>query len=226
VMMFPHPLSSDEDGLLAIGGELSASRLSLAYTMGIFPWYNHPPILWWYTHPRAILVPQDVKVAKSMRSVLRKPWKVTMDKDFRQVILSCKNAKRAGQHGTWITKDIEEAYQVLHDAGKAHSVEVWRDDALVGGLYGIVCGKIFCGESMFASEANTSKIALIWLARYLSHLGCTLIDCQQDTDHMKTMGSTLVDKHRYWEILKSNMLSDDMELSYRSFEHWKNLQVA
>jgi len=218
--MFPHPLSCDEDGL-AVGGSLSADRLRLAYQLGIFPWYNQPPVLWWYTHPRAVIYPKKIKISKSMRSTLRKSWKVTMDQDFDQVMLGCKQIKRSGQSGTWITNDILDAYRKLHVLGKAHSIEVWKDDEVVGGLYGVVCGKIFCGESMFAVSPNASKVALIWLSRFLDNLGCTLIDCQQDTDHMRTMGSTLIDKEAYWNILKENMLASDMYLSSSNFADWK-----
>jgi len=219
--MFPHPLSCDEDGLLAVGGTLSADRLRLAYQLGIFPWYNQPPVLWWYTHPRAVIYPQKIKISKSMRSTLRKSWKVTMNHDFDQVMLGCKRIKRSGQNGTWITDEILEAYRKLHAIGKAHSIEVWKDDVVVGGLYGVVCGKIFCGESMFAESPNASKVALIWLSKFLVSLGCTLIDCQQDTDHMRTMGSSLIDKEAYWNILKDNMLAPDMDLSSSNFEDWK-----
>lgn len=220
MLVFPHPLSSDEDGLLAIGGDLSSERLSLAYKSGIFPWYNQPPILWWYTHPRAILLPQEIKVSKSMRAVLRKPWTITMDTAFDRVIEGCRNTKRSGQQGTWITDDISSAYKELHRANKAHSVEVWDEEVLIGGLYGIVSGKIFCGESMFALHPNASKVALIWLARYLDAQGCKLIDCQQDTEHMQKMGSQLVNKFKYWEILKENLLCDDMLLSSTAFDTW------
>ena len=203
MLFFPHPLSADEDGLLAVGGTLSAERLALAYQMGIFPWYNRSPILWWYTHPRAVIYPSQVKISKSMKSTLRKPWTVTIDTAFDQVITGCKQAKRSGQEGTWISEEIEDAYKHLHFTGIAHSVEVWSDGKMVGGLYGVVCGKIFCGESMFAHVSNASKVGFIWLARYLEDLGCTLIDCQQDTAHMRTMGSTLVSKRDYWHILKA-----------------------
>ena len=123
MLFFPHPLSADEDGLLAVGGTLSAERLALAYQMGIFPWYNRSPILWWYTHPRAVIYPSQVKISKSMKSTLRKPWTVTIDTAFDQVITGCKQAKRSGQEGTWISEEIEDAYKHLHFTGIAHSVE-------------------------------------------------------------------------------------------------------
>lgn len=221
MVVFPHPLSSDEDGLLAIGGDLSKDRLYLAYRMGIFPWYNQPPILWWYTHPRTVLRPEHIRISKSMRNILRRPWSITMDVAFDRVIKSCRNVLRSGQQGTWITDDIISAYSQLHHEHKAHSIEVWDNDHLIGGLYGIVCGRIFCGESMFAEKSNASKVALIWLTRFLVSRGCVLIDCQQDTEHMKKMGSQLVDKFKYWEILKTNMLYDDMKLSTSEFDAWK-----
>jgi len=223
MLLFPHPLSADEDGLLAVGGTLSAERLTLAYQMGIFPWYNQSPILWWYTHPRAVIYPSQVKISKSMRSTLRKSWSVTMDTAFNQVMEGCKHVRRSGQEGTWITEEIQDAYQHLHLEGKAHSIEVWSDGKIAGGLYGVVSGKIFCGESMFALVPNASKVGLIWLARYLDQLGCTLIDCQQDTDHMRTMGSTLIGKQDYWDILKENMLSTDMDITSSTFDTWKEM---
>lgn len=223
MLYFPHPLSCDDEGLLAIGGNLGPQRLELAYSFGIFPWYNQAPILWWFTHPRCIIYTDQIKVSKSMRSLMTKkrPWKITMDQSFDQVIDACSEIKRQGQNGTWITKEIKKSYSTLHRKSMAHSVEVWSDAGeLIGGLYGVVKGKIFFGESMFAKEANTSKYALIHLANYLLNLGCEVIDCQQDTDHMRSMGAVLISKESFWDIVKLNTLQDDLDISSANFENW------
>ncbi len=225
MIYFPHPLSSDDDGLLAIGGDLSVDRLRLAYRYGIFPWYNEKPILWWFTHPRCILYPKEVSVSKSMRSLIKRkrPWQVSLNCSFTEVIDACANIERIDQNGTWITSEIREAYIALHEAGEAHSVEVTNEAGqLIGGLYGVVKGKIFYGESMFATEANTSKYALIHLAQYIDSLGCTLIDCQQDTKHMRSMGAILIDKMTFWEKVKLNVIEQDLDMSKITFDGWLN----
>ena len=223
MLYFPHPLSCDDEGLVAIGGNLGPQRLELAYSFGIFPWYNQAPILWWFTHPRCIIYTDQIKVSKSMRSLIynKRPWKVTMDQAFEKVIEACRNIKRDGQKGTWITKEIKKSYTTLHHAGMAHSVEIWSvEGELIGGLYGVVKGKIFFGESMFAKKANASKYALIHLAKYLIHYGCEVIDCQQDTDHMRSMGAVLISKESFWDIIKLNTLEDDLDISSTNFDYW------
>ena len=159
-LSFPPPDLANEDGILAVGGDLSVERLLIAYNNGLFPWYNpEDPILWWSPDPRFVLFPEELKIAKSMRSYFnQKKFEVTFDRDFLQVITNCKNRERKGQSGgTWISQDMIDAYYRLHKKGFAHSVEVWRDEELVGGLYGVSLGKIFFGESMFTKENNASN---------------------------------------------------------------------
>ncbi len=223
MLYFPHPLTCDDEGLVAVGGDLSHERLELAYSFGLFPWYNQAPILWWFTHPRCIIYTDQIKVSKSMRRLVKnkRPWKVTIDQAFEKVIDACSVIKRPGQRGTWITNEIKGSYSTLHSMGVAHSVEVWSDkDQLIGGLYGVVKGKIFFGESMFASQTNASKYALIHLSKYLEQLGCKVIDCQQDTDHMRSMGAVLVSKESFWDIVKLNTLEDDLHISSTNFDLW------
>ena len=204
-MYFPHPLCADQDGLLAIGGDLSVERLLFAYRYGIFPWFNEEPIMWWWTHPRCILYPKKVKVAKSMRSYFnQKKYTVTFNKNFDQVIYQCATTQRTDQMGTWINKDMITAYIELHKLGYAHSVEVWQNNALVGGLYGIGMGHVFFGESMFAKAKNASKFGLITLCRRLSTLGTAVIDCQQETDHLKSLGAEMISKDLFWSIIMNN----------------------
>jgi leucyl/phenylalanyl-tRNA---protein transferase len=208
VDFFPHPLLCDPDGLLAFGPEVTARRLLLSYQFGIFPW-NGPddPTLWWYTHPRLILRPAEVKVSKSMRKYFSQEiLRVTFDQAFDRVIRRCRNVNREGQESTWITDNIEDTFIELHHHGYAHSVEVWQEDKLVGGLYGMALGKIFCGESMFADVSNASKFALIHLCRYLEKKDFWLIDCQQATTHLQSMGGKLVTKVDFYKYLKKNAL--------------------
>lgn len=208
VDFFPHPLLCDPDGLLAFGTEVSAQKLLLSYQFGIFPW-NGPddPTLWWYTHPRLILKPNEVKISKSMRRYFNQDiFSCTFDTAFELVIKHCRNKSRKGQDATWITDDIEQSFIELHHRGYAHSVEVWQEDRLVGGLYGMVLGKIFCGESMFADVSNASKYALINLCQYLEKKDFWLIDCQEATKHLKSMGGQLMSKGEYFSKLKRNAL--------------------
>ncbi len=207
---FPHPLQSGDDGLLAIGGELSQERLLLAYRYGIFPWYNELPILWWFVHPRCVLFPDKVKIAKSMRSLMSKDqFQITIDAHFEQVIRSCASAERKDQDSTWINPDMVAAYCVLHEHGYAHSVEVWQENELVGGIYGVALGKIFFGESMFSKVSNASKFGLICLCKSLIEKDYRLIDCQQETDHMKSLGAELMSKEGFFTEVKKNMSFTD-----------------
>ena len=210
-MTFPHPLTCVDDGLLAYGGDLSESRLLLAYRFGIFPWYNESPILWWFLHPRCVLYPEDLRIHKSMRSYLNQDrFRVTYNQCFTRVMATCAEINRPNQDGTWINEEMTTAYTHLHDRGLAHSIEVWQDDSLVGGLYGLYLGKIFFGESMFSNVSNASKYGFIHLVRKLKQSGCRLIDCQQDTPHMKTLGATMISKEQFWRHIKSNLLEDDI----------------
>ena len=198
---------ADKNGILAIGGDLSPKRLLLAYQKGIFPWFNpEDPIVWWSPNPRFVLYPEKLKVHKSMRPYFnQKKFKVTYDKEFESVMLGCQQAKREGQSGgTWITEDMLEAYIYLHKLGYAHSVEVWKEETLVGGLYGIALGKVFFGESMFAEVSNASKFGFISLVRCLKEEGFSLIDCQQQTQHLASLGAEAIDRDLFLNLLKKN----------------------
>jgi len=185
---------AEPNGLLAAGGDLSPDRLLLAYRRGIFPWYSDgQPVLWWSPDPRMVLFPREFKVSDSLRKVLkrvlREPrWEVRVDHDFAAVMRACAQTPREGQRGTWITADIVEAYSTLHRAGDAHSVETWFDGERVGGLYGVSFGKMFFGESMFAHRSDASKIALAALVGHLRRHEIEMIDCQQNTSHLASLG--------------------------------------
>ncbi len=200
-LIFPDPTLAEDDGLLAFEGDLSPERLMLAYQNGIFPWYGDgSPILWYAPHERFVLYPEELRIAKSMRQVMRSgKFSLTFDQNFSSVIKECAVAYREGQDGTWITDDMQQAYIKLHELGKAHSVEVWFEDELVGGLYGVEVGRVFCGESMFAKMSNASKLALIWLCQIGKY---ELIDCQVHTDHLASMGAKMIGRDEYLEILK------------------------
>lgn len=204
---FPHPELANEDGILAIGGDLSKERLLLAYRIGLFPWYNpEDPILWWSPDPRFVLFPEELKIAKSMRSYFnQRKFQVTFDQCFEDVMRACKEAYRKGQGGgTWISEDMVEAYCGLHQQGHAHSVEVWRDEELVGGLYGVCLGKIFFGESMFSKANNASKVGFISLVRLLEKQGFWLIDCQQETPHLKSLGGRSIPRKEFLSFVTDN----------------------
>lgn len=190
-LIFPDPVLAEPDGLLAIGGDLSVERLLLAYENGIFPWYSdNEPILWYSPHERFVLFPQELKVSKSMRQILNtNKFQVTFNQDFSAVIRACASVPREGQSGTWITPEMENAYLKLHYQGKAHSVEVWQNGALAGGLYGIELARIFCGESMFSNVSNASKVALITLCQQKNY---ELIDCQMHTEHLESLGAKMI----------------------------------
>lgn len=199
-LRFPSPALAEPDGLLAIGGDLRPERLLEAYRQGIFPWYSDDtPILWYSPHERFVLFPEEFKISKSMRQVLRSGrFTVTFDLAFDQVISACAAHPRVGQNGTWITADMQEAYMRLHALGHAHSVETWRGGKLVGGLYGVAVGGVFCGESMFSREANASKTALAALCQSNTY---RLIDCQVYTDHLATLGARMVSRAIYMSLL-------------------------
>ena len=207
-LIFPHPYLADKDGFLAMGGDLSPKRLLAAYQAGIFPWYNdNTPILWFSTHPRLVLYPDELKVSKSMKQLLkRKTFSVTIDTAFSEVIAACAAQIRTNQSGTWITEDLEQSFLQLHEMGYAHSVEVWKDDVLVGGLYGLALGKVFYGESMFAKTSNASKYGFITLVRLLQEKSFKLIDCQQDTPHLRSFGAELISRVEFLNEMKINSL--------------------
>lgn len=205
---FPHPLLADEYGFLAQCDDLSPERLLLAYQFGIFPWYMPDQPLWWFfTHPRCVLFPKKVKVAKSMRSYINQnKYQVSYDTCFEEVITACQSIKRKEQGNTWIIPELKSSFIRLHEMGYAHSVEVWDGEELVGGLYGLALGDIFYGESMFARKTNASKFGLIKLCEYLDDQGYQIIDCQQETDHLKRMGAEVLSKGIFYQIIKQNLL--------------------
>jgi len=200
-IMFPHPSEADENGLVAIGGDLSSERLIHAYNNGIFPWFNDDePLLWWSPDPRMVLFPKELRVSKSMRVVLKKElFKITFNTAFESVIQQCAQVKRDDQDDTWITNDMTVAYIELHKQGIATSVEVWQDEVLVGGLYGIDLKekKVFCGESMFSTVSNASKAAFITLIKELQTKEYNLIDCQMYTKHLESLGAREISRNDF-----------------------------
>ncbi len=203
---FPHPEFANEDGILAVGGDLSPQRLLLAYENGIFPWFNpEDPIIWWSPNPRFVLFPDELKVSKSMRPYFnQQKFTLTIDQDFETVMRRCQ-LSRKGQHGgTWITESMVEAYCRLNTLGYAHSVEVWQEDELVGGLYGVALGKIFFGESMFTKVSNASKFGFISLVKKLKALGYELIDCQQNTKHLASLGGRSIPRLDFLDYIERN----------------------
>lgn len=192
------------NGLLAIGGDLTSARLLNAYKEGIFPWYNaEEPILWWSPNPRAVLFLNKLHISSSMRKVLRKAnFTVTYNYAFLEVMKACAELRQK-QQGTWITPAIISAYYELHRIGYAHSLEIWRDDNLIGGIYGVDLGNIFCGESMFSRENNASKIAIICLAEYLKQRNYLLIDCQIMNPHLLSLGAEEIPRQQFMQIIKS-----------------------
>ena len=203
-LYFPPVENSSDEGIVAIGGDLSAERLLLAYSSGIFPWFeDDEPILWWSPPMRMVLFPEEFKVSKSMRNILNRGiFSVSFNTRFRDVISNCRDIKRDGQQGTWITDDMTEAYCRLNELGYAKSVEVWKDDELVGGLYGIDMGDIFCGESMFSKMPNASKVAFIALVKFLQVHNYRLLDCQVHNDHLESLGAREIPRDEFMAILK------------------------
>ena len=206
-IMFPNPELAEEDGLLAIGGDLRWERLLLAYSNGIFPWYNeYDPILWWCPKPRFIIKPNEVKISKSMKRVFNKgEFKVTFNNDFEGVISKCKEL-RENKEGTWITDDMKQAYINLFNKGFALSVEVYKGDKLVGGLYGVNIGRCFFGESMFSTETNASKVALISICKRLEEENYLFLDCQMHTNHLESMGGKFVNWEEFKIMLKQGIV--------------------
>lgn len=196
--LFPPPEHAEEGGLLAVGGDLSTPRLLLAYSMGIFPWFNDgDPILWWSPDPRCILEPAELKISRSLAKVMRRrEFTVSFDQAFAAVIDACAEGRRQTE-GTWITAGMRQAYLRLHRLGYAHSVEVWREADLVGGLYGVCLGRCFFGESMFHRAANASKVALAELSRHLLCRRFELIDCQLPTPHLLSLGARVVPREEF-----------------------------
>ncbi|OYQ31962.1 leucyl/phenylalanyl-tRNA--protein transferase [Flavobacterium cyanobacteriorum] len=202
-LYFPSVERSSPEGLVAVGGDLSAERLMLAYRSGIFPWFeDDEPILWWSPPRRMVLFHGELKVSKSMRNILNRGiFRVTSNTAFNDVITSCRHIEREGQDGTWITGEMVEAYCRLHELGLARSYEVWQDQELVGGLYGVDLGHVFCGESMFSKVPNASKAAFIALARQLEREGYALLDCQVHNSHLESLGAREISRETFIKIL-------------------------
>jgi leucyl/phenylalanyl-tRNA--protein transferase len=201
-LYFPPVHLAEPDGLLAMGGDLSPERIILAYSSGIFPWFEGDTPLWWATNPRFVLFPQELKVSKSMKQVLNNgKFEFTTNKDFIQVITNCSKIKRDDQNGTWITNEMMLSYTKLHKMGYVHSAETWQDGILVGGLYGVRMGNIFCGESMFSLASNASKFAFINYINLLINDGVQLIDCQVYTPHLQSLGARMIPLTDYLKYL-------------------------
>lgn len=207
---------TEPDGLLAIGGDLTSRRLLSAYRSGIFPWYSEDqPVLWWSPNPRFVLFPEQIKISRSLRKTLRQQkYTVSMNRAFNKVIQACAETPRAGQEGTWITSEMLNAYTQLHRDGYAHSVEAWKNNKLVGGLYGVEIGKVFFGESMFSRQADASKVAFVHFVEYLRTLGLELIDCQVYTAHLESLGAVPIPRVQFIQLLNKyceskNLLSTD-----------------
>lgn len=202
-LYFPPAQHASPEGILAVGGDLSPERLMLAYRNGIFPWFDDDdPILWWSPPERMVLFFEELKISKSMRNIINRGiFRVTFNTAFKAVIEQCSSIKRQGQAGTWITAEMKEAYIKLHELGHAKSVEVWQGDELVGGLYGIDLGHVFCGESMFSKVANASKMAFIALAKKLEAENYRLLDCQVHNPHLESLGAREISREAFLKII-------------------------
>lgn len=205
---FPDPDEADDSGLLAVGGDLSIERLKLAYSNGIFPWYEEGmPILWWSPDPRMVLFPKKMIISHSLKQVIKKnSFTITFDLEFEKVIDECSVTPRKEQEGTWITREMKSAYLRLHEAGFAHSVEAWLDNKLVGGLYGVSLGRAFFGESMFHKETNASKVALFHLVERLMEWEYEIIDAQVYTNHLESLGGELIPRDQYLRMLEKALV--------------------
>jgi leucyl/phenylalanyl-tRNA--protein transferase len=202
-LVFP-PVDQAEDGIVAIGGDLSPERLILAYRSGIFPWYNPgDPIVWWCPDPRFVLFPDNLRISRTMKRILKSgKFKVTYNQAFEKVISNCKEIYRPGQAGTWITEEMRDAYIRLHQYGHAESIEVWEEGELAGGMYGVLVGKVFCGESMFSAVSNASKVALIEFMRRFQRQGGLLLDCQVHSDHLERLGARMIGRAEFISLLR------------------------
>jgi leucyl/phenylalanyl-tRNA---protein transferase len=206
-LWFPPADAADEDGLLAVGGDLDPERLLLAYRNGIFPWYSGPVPLWWHPDPRLVLFPEKIKVSKSMAQVFKKKtFSFTRNACFQEVVEACGNTPRKGQQGeTWVTPPLIASYTLLHRWGYAESFEAWENNILAGGLYGVRLGNIFFGESMFARKSNASKAAFIWSVAQMQKEGLVLIDCQVETPHLLSLGAELISRNDFIRIIGENV---------------------
>jgi leucyl/phenylalanyl-tRNA--protein transferase len=206
-LYFPPVEEANYEGILAVGGDLSIERLLLAYTNGIFPWYDSDdPILWWAPPQRMVVNPKDYKAPKSLKNIInRNLFEVTINQDFAGVISNCQKIERKGQDGTWISKEIIDSYTILHQLGKAISFEVWQNNELVGGLYGVDLGHVFCGESMFSKVPNASKVAFVKLIDYLKERNYLLLDCQVHNDHLEKLGAFEISRDLFMKILQTQL---------------------
>lgn len=213
---FPDLDEADESGLLAIGGDLSIDRLKLAYSKGIFPWYEKGmPILWWSPDPRMVLFPDKMIISHSLKqSIKKQQFTVTIDTAFERVIKNCAKTPRKGEDGTWITHEMKNAYIRLHEAGYAHSAEAWLDGELVGGLYGVAIGKAYFGESMFHHVTNASKVAFYHLVEKLSTWDFKIIDAQVYTNHLESLGGEMIPRSQYIQILEKALMIEDVSGSW------------
>jgi leucyl/phenylalanyl-tRNA---protein transferase len=211
-ILFPPVNLAEKDGIVAVGGDLSPERLIAAYAQGIFPWYSDgDPIIWWSPDPRFVLFPDELRISKTMRQVLRRDvFRITLDTDFRGVIQGCRRPRRH-ERGTWITQEMTDAYIRLHEIGIAHSIEAWHNGSLAGGLYGLSLGKCFFGESMFARESNASKAAFIILVKKLAEKGFIIIDCQVYTGHLESLGAHFIPRTEYIAILNEGLKYDTLK---------------
>jgi len=218
-LAFPPVEEAEDWGGIALGGDLSPQRLLLAYRSGIFPWYDvGQPIIWHAPNPRFVLFPTDLKVSKSMRPIFNQhKFSFSLDTDFRAVITQCQQQRRKGQHGTWITDEMLEAFCYMHELGYAHSVEVWQEQKLVGGLYGVSLGSIFFGESMFTKVSNASKAGFITLVRELKKRKFTLIDSQVHTHHLESMGAREIPRKSYMQLLQRALKATTYQGSWTSW---------
>ena len=214
--LFPPVEEAEDDGLLAVGGDLTKERLLAAYRQGIFPWYEFgQPILWWCPDPRLVLFPKELKISRSLRKVLRKQdFKISFDSAFEQVIKSCADVRTEQGKGTWIIPEMQQAYIELHQEGYAHSVESWLNGELVGGLYGISLGECFFGESMFSTVNDSSKAALVALSEFSKQVGIKIIDCQMTTQHLLSLGAREIDRQSFLEILNQYLEKSDIKGSW------------
>jgi leucyl/phenylalanyl-tRNA--protein transferase len=206
-LYFPPVEEANYEGILAVGGDLSIERLLLAYKNGIFPWYDSDdPILWWAPPQRMVVNPKEYKAPKSLRNIInRNLFEVTINQDFAAVISNCQKIERKGQDGTWISKEIIDSYTKLHQKGKAISFEVWQNNELVGGLYGVDLGHVFCGESMFSKVPNASKVAFVKLIDYLKEHNYLLLDCQVHNDHLEKLGAFEISRDLFMKILQTQL---------------------
>lgn len=224
---FPPPASAldDPNGLLAFGGDLRPERLLAAYQLGIFPWYQDgQPLLWWSPDPRTVLFPDQLHISRSLRRRLRRgEFAVSMDRSFARVIRACA-APTPKRQGTWITSAMQRAYCALHDLGFAHSVEVWRGEELVGGMYGIALGRVFFGESMFSRATDASKIAMVHLCGQLRRWGFAVIDCQMSSDHLHSMGAGEISRTEFQQLLEAHALSGHSDRPWQLSWRWTDFE--